>query len=173
MCGEHIVKLYVKFSTWGSSPHVRGTHALVVDDLLAGGIIPACAGNTSTRYVPRPRHRDHPRMCGEHSATALIASLNSGSSPHVRGTPFGFVDFAFASGIIPACAGNTVLCSSFDGSARDHPRLCGEHLCRLGIRGALQGSSPHVRGTQADACRSDCEHGIIPACAGNTLGRVV
>ena len=31
----------------GSSPHARGTHRIVLQDASGGGIIPACAGNTS------------------------------------------------------------------------------------------------------------------------------
>ena len=73
-----------------------------------------------------------------------------------------------ASGIIPACAGNTLFQACPCDVAGDHPRMCGEHECGGVFGGAEPGSSPHVRGTP---CASRCRgwsRGIIPACAGNT-----
>ena len=53
-------------SLMGSSPHARGAlhprHVLAV----AGGIIPACAGNTVRRDHSWRAGWDHPRMRGEH-----------------------------------------------------------------------------------------------------------
>ena len=50
----------------GSSPRMRGTPGdeAGVDD--SAGIIPAYAGNTAARRLPRRRLEDHPRVCGEH-----------------------------------------------------------------------------------------------------------
>lgn len=114
------------------------------------GIIPACAGSTKSSTIafgqlsgssPHARGaqalrtlktgypEDHPRMRGEHRATAWTAS--------------------FLRGIIPACAGSTmdggtkafgvkgssphvrgalfhVFHDVLDGE--DHPRMCGEHF---------------------------------------------
>ena len=90
-------------------------------------------------------------MCGEHEVVKPDVRETLGSSPHVRGTRhFGQVD-ALLPGIIPACAGNTSAPCRARPSARDHPRMCGEH------RGG--GGSP-----------TGGWFGIIPACAGNTLG---
>ena len=56
-----------------------------------------------------------------------------GSSPHVRGAR----DLAelqrAALGIIPACAGSTGTDSPPFYLARDHPRMCGEHLLVSGF----------------------------------------
>ena len=51
----------------GSSPRVRGTRRVHSRPHGADGIIPACAGNTSSpsRVIYQPG--DHPRVCGEHS----------------------------------------------------------------------------------------------------------
>ena len=155
------------------------------------GIIPACAGST---------------------VSALIhETLSAGSSPHARGAPMrsrGAPSMASDHprmrgehpypahhwhrhrGIIPACAGSTVMasrafvwCSGSSPHARGARRVCGSH--RLFARG----SSPHARGARTayrrsfpqsrDHPRMRGEHrrlaairhlrpGIIPACAGST-----
>ena len=52
--------------------------------------------------------------------------------------------------------------------ARDHPRVCGEHIAVVILVSFLLGSSPRVRGTRVDLVRKRPRAGIIPACAGNT-----
>ena len=76
----------------------------------------------------------------------------------------------FLAGIIPACAGNTPSLSLLHVGFGDHPRVCGEHSYRLIVASVEQGSSPRVRGTLHHAERLSDLDGIIPACAGNTLG---
>jgi len=49
----------------------------------------------------------HPRACGEHSQTALLKAVRSGSSPRLRGTPLPAFAYTFVSRFIPAPAGNT------------------------------------------------------------------
>ena len=80
--------LYVRSSTCpeeGSSPHVRGAHPSIIASIAVTGIIPACAGSTDCVTTFWPRHRDHPRMCGEHTIDGLPLGALTGSSPHVRG----------------------------------------------------------------------------------------
>ena len=168
VCGEHEMALTDEDIMRGSSPRVRGTPELRYKYEVNGGIIPACAGNTSTTRERRCRPRDHPRVCGEHSLAAYTITLNPGSSPRVRGTRFSGVGHDRAVGIIPACAGNTEFCMLNWGMGGDHPRVCGEH--RLGAHHPVPrpGSSPRVRGTLDVECRGQCLDGIIPACAGNT-----
>ena len=110
VCGEHDginagtpVKL-------GSSPRVRGTRPSVGMLRPVHGIIPACAGNTSSHQVTELFLRDHPRVCGEHLACTHIRSYVRGSSPRVRGTRSGNLQRWRYRGIIPACAGNTTGC---------------------------------------------------------------
>ena len=131
-------------------PRVCGEHCRERRACSASwGIIPACAGNT------RPANRkivevgDHPRVCGEHSLQACNAWLISGSSPRVRGTRRQQELHRHRRGIIPACAGNTKSQSTNGSSARDHPRVCGEHKRVKSDNGKLSGSSPRVRGTPA------------------------
>ena len=53
------------------------------------GIIPACAGSTSSLFVSCALVRDHPRMCGEHVVNDCVVEVFGGSSPHVRGAQIG------------------------------------------------------------------------------------
>ena len=113
-------------------------------------------------------HRDHPRMCGEHAISCLMASMSAGSSPHVRGAHQIRDVFAGIHGIIPACAGSTSSWLSSPSIRRDHPRMCGEHMPATLIASMSTGSSPHVRGARRWSPKSSELHGIIPACAGST-----
>ena len=70
--------------------------------------------------------------------------------------------------IIPAYAGNTLISSIFPLSARDHPRVCGEHRTWCRAPDTNRGSSPRMRGTQPIYAAHPLRAGIIPAYAGNT-----
>mgnify|MGYP006890180212 FL=1 len=107
MCGEHDGADGVSSPPWGSSPHVRGAPLALNCVAFSGGIIPACAGSTSSSRGPGWRRRDHPRMCGEHLVIAGLRPSRSGSSPHVRGALLNAEKYGLARGIIPACAGST------------------------------------------------------------------
>ena len=91
-----------------------------------------------------------------------------GSSPHARGTPRWSVFPPSASGLIPACAGNTrqPVSQVFDAGA--HPRMRGEHNAPVLGRLHQGGSSPHARGTRLPAGPIPPRPRLIPACAGNT-----
>ena len=91
----------------GSSPRVRGTHLDQTLSLNLGGIIPACAGNTTRGESEDCTTRDHPRVCGEHRNTVERLNGSQGSSPRVRGTREAAGEHVGLAGIIPACAGNT------------------------------------------------------------------
>ena len=73
-------------------------------------------------------------------------------------------------GIIPACAGSTYGCKHQLGPRRDHPRMCGEHWSQCRVCAPVEGSSPHVRGALVSSFIKTIQCGIIPACAGSTLG---
>ena len=147
VCGEHSVSLTFDVAPLGSSPRVRGTRRMCLARERNRGIIPACAGNTNPRQLKRFNARDHPRVCGEHGMPHTVILCGLGSSPRVRGTlPHG-PGRADSRGIIPACAGNTQARCAHSAPARDHPRVCGEHVRAVGEHGFLEGSSPRVRGT--------------------------
>ena len=111
MCGEHTIMANIIPYREESSPHVRGTP----DHRLTG----------------REHCWNHPRMCGEHSFLATLHLQSSESSPHVRGTHSSSVFMFFNSGIIPACAGNTLWFPNRGRSTRNHPRMCGEHTKKI------------------------------------------
>ena len=135
----------------GSSPRLRGTPD-VLDHLCTGpGIIPALAGNTC-RCSPWDAH-----------------DVDGGSSPRLRGTPTCPRSARQPTGIIPALAGNTNSLPTRFPRSRDHPRACGEHLCKGVLKVADMGSSPRLRGTRRREHERQRGQGIIPALAGNTV----
>ena len=168
VCGEHRETLDIINRYMGSSPRVRGTPERGVYICSCVGIIPACAGNTSTNSASVSPPRDHPRVCGEHADRAGRGDVMSGSSPRVRGTPRLDGQAGSRLGIIPACAGNTTCRAAVSPCGWDHPRVCGEHPLSIASRTAVLGSSPRVRGTRYRHIVEVVKDGIIPACAGNT-----
>ena len=147
VCGEHGRFLLDLRLLQGSSPRMRGTHDLVVHLRSRPGIIPAYAGNTGWPAVKAIWNSDHPRVCGEHSLTALQPREMTGSSPRMRGTPAMFRACPALSGIIPAYAGNTCSGLAWCRVQWDHPRVCGEHTASISINFMYWGSSPRMRGT--------------------------
>ena len=168
ICGEHYNFMDCAFLGWGSSPHMRGTHAFNLANGLIGGIIPAYAGNTSRIIRSALGIWDHPRICGEHGGLVFGEIIELGSSPHMRGTPDSRFSGSIPHGIIPAYAGNTIMNALVGKMARDHPRICGEHQHVRHLQKVGEGSSPHMRGTLHTFGVLQCFFGIIPAYAGNT-----
>ena len=173
VCGEHAKLPASMLALPGSSPRVRGTLALGAGEKHDGGIIPACAGNTSARTAVCMERRDHPRVCGEHDSAVWFDNWPQGSSPRVRGTRMAMREWLDLYGIIPACAGNTYIGGESTECPRDHPRVCGEHEEDEYLIMRELGSSPRVRGTPSDSSGLLPRHGIIPACAGNTRRRAM
>ena len=150
---------------------MRGT--LAVPQVHGGfvGIIPAHAGNTASSRKSPPSWRDHPRACGEHTPTPNRPNVPSGSSPRMRGTPSPLFLLTGEHGIIPAHAGNTMPQDMVSCDWWDHPRACGEHASLKSVHRRACGSSPRMRGTPVVQQLFKLALGIIPAHAGNTLGR--
>ena len=71
-------------------------------------------------------------------------------------------------GLIPACAGKTVIARSKSSGRGAHPRVCGENKSLYPEPWAVPGSSPRVRGKLGVYPRVVCQVGLIPACAGKT-----
>ena len=167
MCGEQwALRALFDFSA-GSSPRVRGTVLLGLHEPLDVGIIPACAGNSSSSQDLTLSSRDHPRACGEQATCRWKSQSRMGSSPRVRGTGLHLHQARQGPGIIPARAGNSLQVMRHGGINRDHPRACGEQEFSSIVSNKGKGSSPRVRGTELMADLDDAVLGIIPARAGN------
>ncbi len=148
VCGEHDRRAVVGCRGCGSSPRVRGTPPYPQMRQRLGRFIPACAGNTQFERLEPMRIR--------------------GSSPRVRGTQGLLAGVAVPSRFIPACAGNTHCPTPLPVRLPVHPRVCGEHQCRLCLCLVFPGSSPRVRGTPRRVDDDGDGSRFIPACAGNT-----
>ena len=168
-CGEHEGRTRDELAEMGSSPRMRGTPGWRLARHGGYGIIPAHAGNTHVVSNARCNVRDHPRACGEHLGHKLLPGNSGGSSPRMRGTRWLFLMLPPFLGIIPAHAGNTGTPSPTSSTCGDHPRACGEHYPLPPLPFMSLGSSPRMRGTLPNCLRSEVQHGIIPAHAGNTV----
>ena len=129
-CGEHGLTGHSPPFHGGSSPRLRGTHAVADGDVADHRFIPAPAGNTQRRAARPHPGAVHPRACGEHCLISAAASRGIGSSPRLRGTrPVG--DFEVdGHRFIPAPAGNTKVSLPRANVFPVHPRACGEHRRR-------------------------------------------
>ena len=168
MRGEHLNNATLVNRCGGSSPHARGARRIASLDPPPAGIIPACAGSTSTPKPTTPRLRDHPRMRGEHLVGRGGGAEFEGLSPHARGAPATTCCAWWSPGIIPACAGSTRHRLSHRAKYRDHPRMRGEHRATPAKPPSVAGSSPHARGALPQRQVRHGVRGIIPACAGST-----
>jgi len=111
---------------------------------------------------------DHPRVRGEHPRSTPGAWCCGGSSPRARGALGAICSADSPRGIIPACAGSTLVVVFTPGAGRDHPRVRGEHLFPAAPVPPAEGSSPRARGAPPTHRLSGVGVGIIPACAGST-----
>ena len=107
VCGEHAMVSATALAVRGSSPRMRGTQSRCRPCMRRTGIIPAYAGNTTSRAAPCPDAWDHPRVCGEHTGVGAANVTAKGSSPRMRGTPVLRGIRTQGGRIIPAYAGNT------------------------------------------------------------------
>ncbi|MCP1683096.1 hypothetical protein J2T32_002318 [Kerstersia gyiorum] len=168
MRGEHQRMSPGQGRVAGSSPHARGTQAMIISFRHKGRFIPACAGNTAPPRGRCTREPVHPRMRGEHTCNACRLCCPRGSSPHARGTRFAHAANGSPCRFIPACAGNTFIFEKLFVRHTVHPRMRGEHAGPCWTASGRCGSSPHARGTPSRWIASAASARFIPACAGNT-----
>ena len=126
---------------------MRGTRNKAYFDKIKQRIIPAYAGNTEKQKKRPNRRQDHPRVCGEHGFDGAYSTIKKGSSPRMRGTLNVRCECFIRFRIIPAYAGNTDKTIEKLNNAKDHPRVCGEHLKIYRRILMCIGSSPRMRGT--------------------------
>ena len=131
-------------------------------------IIPARAGPTRAKNWLLENTPDHPRSCGANVFVCCVLYCSYGSSPLVRGQRVLSIAFGTPERIIPARAGPTQILSFNSALWADHPRSCGANAI-AGVYDKIHlGSSPLVRGQQANTYGSQTTARIIPARAGPT-----
>ena len=91
----------------GSSPRMRGKHAVAGAARRVVRIIPAHAGQTSGLTYPMPSVADHPRACGANFRVREVVDAYAGSSPRMRGKRLHKRHRGKPVRIIPAHAGQT------------------------------------------------------------------
>ena len=74
--------------------------------------------------------------------------------------------------ITPAGAGKTIFCCLTTLAEQDHPRRCGENMCKIIIDNFYIGSPPQVRGKPPTWEEGIPVRGITPAGAGKTFLRI-
>ena len=166
--GENATNLAKAAQVAGSSPLTRGKHRCSSSLWRTRGLIPAHAGKTGFQR-PRLRRRGaHPRSCGENGMTTTSAMSSAGSSPLMRGKPWG-LSFRWGwVGLIPAHAGKTRSSAIWALSWRAHPRSCGENTPPLTPPVKRLGSSPLMRGKHRNRPARHDRSRLIPAHAGKT-----
>ena len=172
----------------GSSPRVRGKQDRRHHPLQPRGLIPACAGKTRRSLFKPQSSRAHPRVCGENWCFEHAGETVPGSSPRVRGKLCWRSLLLLRGGLIPACAGKTLVricipsiwglipaCAGktraptrAPGGRGAHPRACGENRSTALLCRPASGSSPRVRGKPRAGLQEAARRGLIPACAGKT-----
>ncbi len=144
--GEHYVMSSSISRTPGSSPLTRGALTAGRSTSDSPGIIPAYAGSTHLYFARIGFNADHPRLRGEHLASARANLIVLGSSPLTRGALASRKRRFGCGRIIPAYAGSTDRHMVDVRAVRDHPRLRGEHAFLVSPCNAGRGSSPLTRG---------------------------
>ena len=145
--GELVRNVLRRRRSLGSSPLTRGTLNHFEECVPAARFIPAYAGNSCSLFASDTVGPVHPRLRGELSEESRRANRPRGSSPLTRGTQFFRRSISVIDRFIPAYAGNSERCSSWETSLPVHPRLRGELASPSSSPPANAGSSPLTRGT--------------------------
>ncbi len=167
-CGEQVSYLASWALGQGPSPRVRGAVGAGPPEVPVVGTIPAGAGSSDSRPIPRCRRGDHPRGCGEQREASLASWSSRGPSPRVRGAGEHPPGAHPAAGTIPAGAGSRIVAAGCTSCTRDHPRGCGEQSSPLSTAMLAGGPSPRVRGAGFSAGVPVRRGGTIPAGAGSS-----
>ena len=107
VCGEKFFVDEVLPGDTGSPPRMRGKVIPYLFSRELQGITPAYAGKSRSQPRTAPRHRDHPRVCGEKMSRPPAKTRTPGLPPRMRGKEVkALLHFNWV-GITPACAGKS------------------------------------------------------------------
>ncbi len=150
----------------GLSPHARGNLGGFPVREPAGGSIPACAGEPTSKKVYWVAEGVYPRMRGGTTGVYTYSASHEGLSPHARGNLASRVHLRAFFGSIPACAGEPSAYFRYRRAGRVYPRMRGGTASGQSRAKPTWGLSPHARGNRPNSNREDGPPGSIPACAG-------
>ena len=167
-CGEQFEEWPDEEIDLGSSPRMRGTDQPAISQAAVRRFIPAHAGNRSWIIVGPLHAVVHPRACGEQMWPRCGGAFCMTSSPRMRGTDAASSLYTSVRRFIPAHAGNRESPMAARIARAVHPRACGEQPFRKSISCSNLGSSPRMRGTDADRSHDTQGMRFIPAHAGNS-----
>ena len=170
-CAEQTGRLFDGFSVGGggSSPRVRSRRVSTRRTGMSPGIISACAEQTRRGDHWCNWDWDHLRVCGADSMLPMRTGAVMGSSPRVRSRRAAVAFAAGIDGIISACAEQTRLRARSPAVKWDHLRVCGADTYTSAWDSAGAGSSPRVRSRRLGGRDRPALHGIISACAEQTV----
>ena len=146
----------------GSPPRVRSRRAVAHDTRVEAGITSACAEQTRSCNTPRPRYRDHLRVCGADTYANAEQAERAGSPPRVRSRRWCRVRGRATGGITSACAEQTAPSTGTKRTCRDHLRVCGADNVCDGHSSAQDGSPPRVRSRLRGSGNVHAQHGSPP-----------
>ena len=166
VCGEKGYTAGRADERLGSPPRMRGKVVRTPPVVVVNGITPAYAGKSLYHGLQPLFYGDHPRVCGEKGRIAARHRVRLGSPPRMRGKAQRVVAHLHQHRITPAYAGKRCWCRCCPIRCRDHPRVCGEKLCRAMSRASTTGSPPRMRGKDHDGRSAAKYRWITPAYAG-------
>ena len=152
----------------GLSPRGRGKLRPAAPAELAGGSIPAWAGETGGRGRGRVKSEVYPRVGGGNAFASRIPEARGGLSPRGRGKLGDGYGGHSGRGSIPAWAGETRRRPRCGSPGWVYPRVGGGNGLGLTARRLKGGLSPRGRGKHISKMRVEFALGSIPAWAGET-----
>ena len=167
-CGANSWTLTGSVKEDGSSPRMRGKLSESRRSISSHRIIPAHAGQTTSRTPCARARADHPRACGANPNRLNRCTALCGSSPRMRGKPIVAEQRVGVVRIIPAHAGQTSPKMAAMACRTDHPRACGANYRFPSNEEFAAGSSPRMRGKPVVQHQIELRDRIIPAHAGQT-----
>ena len=150
----------------GLSPRMRGNRKFHAADQIAGGPIPAYAGQPGRGQNRLRSGGAYPRVCGATWEGSKSAPVWWGLSPRMRGNLLEPLLRRLQNGPIPAYAGQPLRVEVGAALDRAYPRVCGatqNHCCWVC---GTWGLSPRMRGNQRPHRDHRPGPGPIPAYAG-------
>ena len=157
----------------GLSPPARGSPGPDLGRGLAGGPIPARAGEPLLTSTKGRSSQAYPRPRGGAPEATESPSAEEGLSPPARGSRTGSAIPQRVRGPIPARAGEPIAVLTPFGFCWAYPRPRGGAILRLEALGLTGGLSPPARGSLVRRQRRTDHQGPIPARAGEPKSRRV